>query len=582
MSGTTIRDVVIKIAIEMASSNVRMPSGFNFKDMGTKAGKEFGEDFYKAVSEAAAKHQAIRDPFVQPVGPYGPPRPGSSDEVFKRLDAIRKERILFEEELPVLQRYTQGIHASVKAKEAYVRITKEGVESTLQFVRGAALLGASLGEDTTKWLKFAAAAQGGMDVLNSMSALFVKVPGPLKVPAGIAAGLLSPLIAARADARMREADITAFRGTDGDISMRALNAVFNRSREGAGFGGWAAGSTNEIQFQARGLMGNTWRWADQLSRDVIGADAAGDEVTRRQLLRNAQLSDARMRQGRRFESWLTSSRGTEQGQRLEDEVRFGMGGMSAFQRLDAFDARAAAFRGRLDEREKILQRDRTRDPMGPEFQQLRAERGTFELQTAKERLQLLREGRQELERERQILLENSRLAHAQLDLERERLKVQQDRLGRAGGDDVLALRRIAGKIQSGEDFNRRDAEIAERFGVGGDKAAQFFQREFERNFTPEQREALTRGQRQQVGFAEENAHRADMAKQAGLPEIEDELAKVDADNEKIIGTLKDLFESELKFREELKEKLEELRDDQERTRKDLEKGGVRQNAQGGG
>lgn len=548
MAGTTIRDVILKVAIEMAESRVKTPGWVSEFDKELEKlrakGKSVGDDIAASMEKATRAAQNA----AGGVGGAGGAAGGGTSAGRGFSGANRQLKTSEMEERRQIYRMERFLELSDKQEFLLKRNTRAITENAI--AHGTAAKAAV--RHNSALMQLIASHEGMLHIPNGSARMVGMLPtGPgLAIGAAAALGLGVPL-----DQNMRRNDALDMarrgvlpEGAEIDTSFTGWNTFaksFQRTEDGAGrrivrpegIGGWIGRQASRFSaFTTGEFIGTNPNQEDfEVNLAQIRAD---QQKSRDQLARDTI-------RGRTMAEY--------QGAMMRDDGLQALGGMSSTQRLGKLRDQAAYGVGRL-----LQAPDGELDPRLGGAQR-GADVADFRLQNMQQQLSVQQSIVRELDAERSKILENTRAAQQQLDVERERLSAQQEALGGADSRDIGKVKGIAAKLARGEGLTIEEAKTARQFGVAEEAATQAFQNRFQQQFSPEEQQALGLGKgvaQAQRGLADAMRNQAD-----ALPEIEAEIQAAVEETKKMMEELVGLFRQAFDMRAELAKVVEQIKRD---------------------
>lgn len=417
MSGVTIRDVVIKIAIEQAASNLRMPNTSEVQREIEAISKQIDDVFNKKRSfgVGAGGGGAAGGSLSQKTDPlFG----GRFGNMWRLIGGDLDDK---EEYATAEGKAKQSLKELTDLKEKDLAKTKEMGLAVLQLAKGLSLLGASQSSTAREWLKYAAAAQGAYDTLESLTHIIGKLPG-----GGALGGLLG-----------RVAPLAARGGLiGGSIAGIALG------------GAHAVGAASDL-YHGRPLGEQSNLFGIDINGDTKFATA--QEKKNQEYYRS--IFSAQKKINKEFDRSGTEFSGAGNRNSLAKRLGF----IDANEELKRHRALADE---QTEGNEKFIKNSKFTDPATGQLTAMLRASKDLEGNLAKE-LDLRMNINHALDDERQKLQQNVDLMKQSLDVQKERFAG----LARLDQGAKIQLKELGKFLAGGGELDEGKARLAERFGV---------------------------------------------------------------------------------------------------------------------
>lgn len=454
-----LREVVVRISLEVNAGQGLSRLDALLKEVGAKAGRSYTDGLQTALSRGFGENGPGRRTFG--LGSGSMYMPGAS-EIRHGLDAMEKEDIL-------LRRLTHGQREYAKSVEFSADKLGKLAESSLEMIRGLSLLGAGTSENMKPYLQIAAQAQGLIDTAASGRKLLGDF-GEAWNGSGLgetAGGALAQRFGG-----------SLWNGAKW-LGGKAVGALTSTPAAVAALG---AGALQAAPYARDLLAGRNTRYEDTLfgQLGLPGYDLLGDAgaLKRHELAMLQHYRDVAGPNARNAAHW---SAGTSR--------RIGFG-LNRFLNDDLFegseDDRLSAFRGRAGRSLAYLDSDAVRsnamfnDSEGVGQARLGSLRARVEQQFAEVEEGLLRKSRGGLLSERDRLLGGVQSATQNLLGARESYGSMQAGFGRLDAGSQMWARNLAKRLEEGGTFaSPLEAIHAERFGLGGQATRNYLEKQGE-------------------------------------------------------------------------------------------------------
>ena len=475
---------------------------------------------------------------------------------------------------------------------------KEMVDVALQLTRGYALLGASLGVDTEKWLKYAAAAQGSMDILEGIGGLIGKTPGGPVVGGAVAVGAGALMYAQANTAYQRNRPKDVYSRWDGEkftaneyAPQNQTSLAWDATKSGAkSLSRWVGHRMVEIDDMTGG-------WAGMLAPPLGFAGQAWKSDYQDSERYRKHLSAMSSQMEFRSKSYENSGRFYQHQNRLQgnelDFIQRGWdmgtvttrrnpdGSFATFNPYEYQDRVSQVEQSFADRNAKLTKfradRDKGGDP-GVETRQLDA-KADLENQAEKERmiLEIRKQGLQALEEEKRRIYENVEAMSKLVKMEKSRQDSEKRQFGHLHPAEQERALGIAKRLKEGKQVAPWEHEFLEKIGRGDNKFTEGFFRERGKK-SDELDELLGRDN---VKKAEEARDKAVQDKNNAVPGIDDEITKLKGELEAGNSTLKSLLDLILETDRMQVDIVKAVTDQVKKLKQEVEKNGMSQKQNAG-
>lgn len=431
MSGQTLREVLVKIALEMDTKGFKPPDFASWQKDFDKA----AESGKKAAQSAEKVAEAEK---------------GVAEELDKASAATKRRTAATQADSDISAKW-------LEREQQRADLVNQLAAGSLKAARGVAFLTAANQEEYQATLRWIAGIQGVMDTFTGVLDAYKAVIA-FKRASTAATVAETAAETALATARGRSAGAgvgSTLAGMGGSaISLRGAGALGLAA--GAGYGvykfGEALGSRfyrdAEVFAQRNGFTQRDPYMGPQGQEraDLISADLARIEQSR-------SARDASFTGHNRLLSMLSGP--------------------------DDFDAAMA-----LIDRQQAINRGTLNLPKESRYLSPNEESQFQRLEVAEKSIQWEDARAQRLERQSELLgqqLQQQRqlqsAAHELLRVEEDRFRTMEERIGRLAPQEVQRLQQLADKQRSGQSLSLQEAQFLERTGVGGSIAAARFREE---------------------------------------------------------------------------------------------------------
>lgn len=504
MSGQTIRDVVIRMAIEMAQTNLRVPDFSEHK----RAVDDFERHVRDKVASINSHWESVRGN-GRFSGSSGGSSGGhtaapsvSSSTVGDGLDDIR------------------GMFAQLKTSASSLAAESKAVG--------------------------AATAEAGAGVRGLVSALAALPPQAQLAVAAVA--LVGATVGGYNAYGKFNREYMSSQLNPEELSHRGIN-VSHMGIENAVQRDMASGTPFQFQMPNGASMRpetlmeswgrKAWGGVQAFSDMFTGLGAEDDLRETYNKLANEQLKQSRQR-----EMKLTG-----QDIHSENVLLSGREQQSALSRQFGFTTTRDQLRDlgtRESEHASWMETEQKKPGVigGARAYQLDAEGARAGVDFAKQRLQIQQQLVAELEHEKNSYGNILQSAQQTLQYEKERLREDKERLGSASGQDLARLNKIGEKLEQGGALNEQEAKLAAHYGLQGadNQVGKFFENRFNKKISDKAQRGFGLGNK--VEAAEGNLKSARQNYDDAAPEIEGEIGNLQESSQKIIEKLPEMLKAQ--------------------------------------
>lgn len=518
MSGAqTIRDVVVRLAVEMANSEIKVPD-FSQHKRAIDDLEKYAKDKFKSINEHWEGSRGTA-PFSGTSAGGSQSRGGSISvsDVGDGLDDIRQQ--------------------FAALKEAASGLAKD--QKTLTMASGEAGAG-----------------------IQSLVAVLTKLPPQAQIA-----------IAAVAAVGAAVGGYNAYRSVNRDYMASQLNPA---EMLGRGINVNHMGIDNAIQrdtqfgatpFQFQMPNGASWRpetsfegwtrWAggkfQGLSDFFTGLGEEDDLRNKYSSLANDQLKVQRFQEMRGTSEEIRRHRSASHAKDQQAAFNREFGFSTTGDQMHALNAREA-------EHSKWLTSEMDKPGVvgGVRGAQLNEENARAGVEFAKQRLQLQQQLISELEREKDAYGKVLQSAQQTLQAEQERLRGEKERIGAASGQDLARLNAIGKKLEKGEKINDEEAKLASHYGLKGadNQIGKHYEERFNKGLSAEAQRGFGIGN--DMKKAQQDVDAARRNYDDATPEIDSEIESTKESAKALIEKWPDLIKAQDEANQATKEGIEAL------------------------
>lgn len=431
MSGQTLREVLVKIALEMDTKGFRPPDFSGWQ-----------KDLDKAKQSGDAATQTF-DELIEGAKEYA----AESD---KAAAATRKRSTAMDADSEISKKW-------LEREQQRAELVNQVAAGSLKAARGVAFLTAANQEEYQATLRWIAGIQGVMDTFTGILDVYKSLIAAKRAAAAATAAETAAEVGL-ATARGRSAGA----GIGGQLAGMGRSAISLRG--GAVLAGGLALGYGLFQY-GRGLAGTFQRHGEAIAQRMgfmPNDPYAGPQGDERQSLFGSDMESISRGRAARDAAFNRDAR--------VQSILSGPGGFRGA--IESIDRRQARNRGLLN-----LPFEGSALTTGIERQSRELEVAENSIKLEEERKKVLDEQSASLTRQLEQQRQLQSAAHELLRVEEDRFRTMEERIGRLAPQEVDRLRQIAERQRSGGTLSLQEAQFLEQTGIGGAIAAQRFRAE---------------------------------------------------------------------------------------------------------